>query len=179
VLCRGGQWEFAAKRPSWELPVHTLMAKNRVTVFFQGHDHLFAVQRLDGIVYQECPMPGNSGCYGQGGYTTGDILPSAGHMRVNVAADAVTVDYIRAYSAQDEREGRKNGAVDYSYTISADGSFKVNSRSSQVVHSTEKQGPRLHLSRRRRSPPGREQRPCDLQECAENDGRVQSRFPVL
>ena len=35
------------------MPVHQLMVKNGVTIFFQGHDHLFARQERDGMVYQE------------------------------------------------------------------------------------------------------------------------------
>ena len=54
---RAGQWEFDRKRPGWELPIHQLMVKYGVTIFFQGHDHLFAHQRRDGVVYQEAPNP--------------------------------------------------------------------------------------------------------------------------
>ncbi|MEI6690985.1 MAG: metallophosphoesterase [bacterium] len=44
-----GVWEFDKMRPGWELPIHQLMVKNKVTIFFQGHDHLFAKQELDGV----------------------------------------------------------------------------------------------------------------------------------
>ncbi len=54
---RRGDWEFPKKRPGWELPIHQLMVKHGVTIFFQGHDHLFAKQERDGIIYQEVPMP--------------------------------------------------------------------------------------------------------------------------
>jgi hypothetical protein len=39
------------------LPIHQLSVDNSVTVFFQGHDHLFARQELDGVVYQSLPNP--------------------------------------------------------------------------------------------------------------------------
>jgi hypothetical protein len=39
---RTGQRQFEKYRPGWELPIHQLMVKTGVTIFFQGHDHLFA-----------------------------------------------------------------------------------------------------------------------------------------
>ena len=48
------------------------MAKYGVTIFFQGHDHLFAHQQLDGVTYQALPNPAdytysafNSDAYGR------------------------------------------------------------------------------------------------------------------
>jgi hypothetical protein len=57
---QNGTWEFAEKRPGWRLPIHQLMVKNGVTIFFQGHDHLFARQELDGVIYQETPNPADN-----------------------------------------------------------------------------------------------------------------------
>ena len=57
---RKGEGTFKEKRPGWDLPIHQLMVKTGVTIFFQGHDHLFARQDLDGIVYQEVPQPSNA-----------------------------------------------------------------------------------------------------------------------
>ncbi|MCU0644285.1 MAG: metallophosphoesterase family protein, partial [bacterium] len=57
---QNGIWEFDAERPGWGKPIHQLMVDNGVTIFFQGHDHLFAKEELDGIVYQECPMPSDA-----------------------------------------------------------------------------------------------------------------------
>ena len=48
---------LAAHRPGWEKTIHQLMVDNHVTIFFQGHDHLFAYQQLDGVVYQTLPSP--------------------------------------------------------------------------------------------------------------------------
>ncbi len=33
------------------------MVDNHVTIFFQGHDHIFVHQQLDGAVYQTLPQP--------------------------------------------------------------------------------------------------------------------------
>ena len=116
---RRGDWEFTEKRPGWELPVHQLMVKNGVTIFFQGHDHLFARQERDGIVYQEVPMPADPGysTYNQDRYQSGVKLPNSGHLRVTVAPAGVTVDYLRCFLPQDETERKNSGSVAYTYTL--------------------------------------------------------------
>jgi hypothetical protein len=115
----GGASEFAAKRPGWELPLHPLMAKNKVTIFFQGHDHLFARQSLDGVIYQECPIPADyTYCaFNDDAYSSGTKLPNAGHLRVTVSREDVRVEYIRAYLPADEGGDRKNGAPAYAYSV--------------------------------------------------------------
>jgi len=118
-----GVWEFDKKRPGWELPVHQLMAKNGVTIFFQGHDHLFVRQELDDITYQTVPRPGDPAYElpkGQATYTSGIKLPSPGHLNVTVSTSQVKVDYISSYLSEDETKGKENGQVVYSYTIGAD-----------------------------------------------------------
>ena len=116
---RRGEWEFDRMRPGWELPVHQLMARHNVTIFFQGHDHLFARQERDGIVYQEVPNPADPGyvAYNQERYRTGVTLPNAGHLRVTVSAAQVKVDYVRSYLPKDEHGKQVNGEIAYSYTI--------------------------------------------------------------
>ena len=52
-----GQSTFAKERPNWELPIHDLMVKNKVSIFFQGHDHIFCTQERDGLIYQSMPNP--------------------------------------------------------------------------------------------------------------------------
>jgi len=113
-----GTWEFDAKRPGWELPIHQLMAKNGVTVFFQGHDHLFVKQSLDGVVYQECPLPADYtySAFNEDAYLTGIKFPNAGHLRVTVSEADVKVEYIRAFLPADETGGHKNGELAYSYS---------------------------------------------------------------
>lgn len=96
-----GSAGFAQNRPDWPAPIHSLLVQNRVSIVFHGHDHLYAKQDLDGIVYQEVPQPG---CPGNGkpprsaaeyGYKSGTIMSSPGHLRVTVSASATTVDYVR------------------------------------------------------------------------------------
>ena len=114
-----GDWEFAERRPGWELPVHQLMVKHGVTIFFQGHDHLYALQQRDGIVYQEVPMPADQGyfAYNEDRYQSGVKLPNSGHLRVSVSPEQVKVDYIRSFLPKDETTQRKTGDIAHSYTI--------------------------------------------------------------
>lgn len=116
-----GDWEFAQRRPGWELPVHQLMVKHGVTIFFQGHDHLFARQERDGLVYQEVPMPADHGymAYNEERYRSGVKLPNSGHLRVTVAPAEVKVDYVRTYLPKDETVQCRTGDVAHSYTIGA------------------------------------------------------------
>jgi hypothetical protein len=119
---KDGTWGFDKKKPGWEKPIHKLMADANVTVFFHGHDHFFAKQELDGVVYQLVPQPShpnfkNAGQAESYGYTTGKILPNSGHLRIAVSESKVTVDYVRTYLAGDETNSRKNNQVDYSYII--------------------------------------------------------------
>lgn len=93
-----GTWGFSEKRPGWEMPIHHLLVKHNVTAFFHGHDHLYAKQDLDGIVYQEVPQPSHGRTrnpFGQYAYTHGDILPGSGYMRIQVSPGGVKAEFIR------------------------------------------------------------------------------------
>jgi hypothetical protein len=121
---RRGDWEFAQKRPGWELPIHQLMVKHGVTIFFQGHDHLFCRQERDGIVYQEVPMPADQSymAYNADRYQSGVKLPNSGHLRVTVSPEQVKVEYVRSYLPADETAQKKTGEIAHSYIIKPKGS---------------------------------------------------------
>jgi hypothetical protein len=114
-----GSWGFAANRPGWASPIHQLMAANRVTVFFQGHDHVWARQELDGVVYQTLSEPAdpNYALYNADAFRTGDKLPNTGYTRVTVSPSSVDVAYVRTYLPADEGPGRTSGAVAFSYSV--------------------------------------------------------------
>jgi hypothetical protein len=114
-----GVYEFDTKRPGWGLPIHQLLARNKVTVFFQGHDHIFARQSLDGVTYQECPIPADYTytAFNEDAYTSGVKYPNAGYLRVTVSPADVLVQYVRAFLPADETGGRKNGEIAYSYSV--------------------------------------------------------------
>ena len=108
----GDAAQLAAHRPGWDKTIHQLMVDNGVTVFFQGHDHIFARQERDGVIYQTLPEPANPNDTYENAdaYTTGDKLPNSGHVRVTVAPDGVTVEYIRSYLNQPDQRA-------FAYTI--------------------------------------------------------------
>jgi hypothetical protein len=115
---------FKDHRPGWDVPIHQLLAKSHVTAVFHGHDHLFAKQDLDGIVYQEVPQPGFPGlgsprAAAEYGYKSGTILSSAGHLRVTVSDSEAKVDYVRAVLPKDETGQRKSGQIGYTYTLAS------------------------------------------------------------
>ena len=120
-----GTWAFDTQRPGWRAPIHQLMVENGVTAWFHGHDHLYAKEQADGIVYQAVPQPSLSrydtpdpaGNYGYIGTNGVNIFPSSGHLRVTVSASGVTVDYVRSVAAADETATRKNGTIVTNYTI--------------------------------------------------------------
>jgi hypothetical protein len=103
------------------MPIHDLMVKTGVTIFFQGHDHLYARQELNGVIYQSCPNPADETyqAFNRDAYHSGDILPNSGHLRVTVSPENVHVDYVRSFLPVDEHNGRTNAMVTASYTIPA------------------------------------------------------------
>jgi PKD repeat protein len=120
-----GTWAFDKQRPGWSAPIHQLLVDNKVTAWFHGHDHLFAQEQLDGVVYQEVPQPslarydtsdpGNG--YGYQGTAGVDLFPSSGHLRVTVSAAEVRVEYVRSVAPEDETSTRKNGSIVTSYVV--------------------------------------------------------------
>lgn len=117
-----GRWQFDSRRPGWSQTIHQLFVNNGVTIFFQGHDHLFARQELDGVVYQELPNPADNTytAFNADAYVTGDKLPNSGYVRVTVSPDTVAVAYIRMFLPADERPpDRVSGSIAYQYTIPA------------------------------------------------------------
>ncbi|MEY4051472.1 MAG: hypothetical protein RIR64_457 [Bacteroidota bacterium] len=112
---------FTTNRPGWDKPIHYLMFENKASIYFHGHDHLFAKQDKDGIVYQEVPQPSAKNITTMTGtpygYLNGTLMPNRGYMYVTVSADKAQVDYIRTYLPSEENATRKNGEVAYSYSI--------------------------------------------------------------
>ncbi len=114
-----GADEFAAKRPGWEMPIHELFVTYGVSAFFQGHDHIFAYQTLDGVVYQSLPNPADDTyqAFNADAYKSGTKLPDSGFVKVRVAQDKATVEYVRSYLGKDAKPGHPDGEVAFSYEI--------------------------------------------------------------
>jgi hypothetical protein len=107
----GTTYGFNTRRSGWYAPIEQVLIENGVSAVFHGHDHQYAYEIRDGIVYQSMPAAGFSGngfnVYSQSNPLTKKVLPSPGHLRVTVSPTGTTVDYI----------GTSSGAVNYSYTI--------------------------------------------------------------
>ena len=121
-----GRYGFDQHRPGWGMPIHQLLVDNNVTAFFHGHDHFFATQELDGIIYQEVPQPATSSSPrdspgAEYGYTRGEMLGSPGHLRITVSPESAFVEYIWSGLPADNKSGAENGAVAYSYTLNPKG----------------------------------------------------------
>ena len=95
------------------------MVKNDVTIFFQAHDHIFAHQELDGVVYQSVPNPADETytARNRNAYLSGRVLDNSGYLNVTVSPENVQVDYVRSYLAKDEVGTRRHGDANYSYTV--------------------------------------------------------------
>ena len=99
---------FKQHRPGWPAPIHPLLVQNKVSIVFHGHDHFYAKQDLDGIVYQEVPQPGYTGngkpprSAAEYGYLSGTMLGSSGHLRVRVTPKEALVDYVRTKAGDPE-----------------------------------------------------------------------------
>jgi hypothetical protein len=135
----GTSWGFDTERPGWGgVPIHQLMVANGVSVFFYGHDHQYAYQERDGVVYQLVPAPSMTGS-GFGLYSESDphtirVLPNSGHLRVTVSPIQATVDYVRS----DTTPGGINGQITYSYNIAAPASgFLGDVNGDGLVNSTD------------------------------------------
>ncbi|HSN95240.1 MAG TPA: metallophosphoesterase [Anaerolineaceae bacterium] len=111
-----GSWGWDAQRPAsegWTLPTHQLLDEYNVSIFFHGHDHFYAKQTLDDVVYQEVPMPGaidnysgfrdeQTGTYAPQYPDPADILyyngavkfNDSGHIRVTVGPTQALVEYV-------------------------------------------------------------------------------------
>ena len=117
-----GSEGFQQHRPGWPAPIHQLLVETGVSIVFHGHDHLFAKQDLDGIVYQEVPQPGLRRynvprTAAEYGYVQGAILGGPGHLRIAVSPDRAAVDFVSSRLPEDETADRRNREVRYRYSI--------------------------------------------------------------
>jgi hypothetical protein len=130
-----GAYEFPAFRPGWARPIHQLLKANNVTMVLFGHDHLFAREKVDGVIYQSVPNPADNTytAFNADAYVPSSIrLPGAaydaafgvtmsnsGFLEVSVAPESVTVSYVRAVLPGDDTRtgGVSNDGVAFSYVV--------------------------------------------------------------
>jgi hypothetical protein len=118
----GSTNSFSTNRAGWAKPIHQLFVDNKVNIFFQGHDHLFAHEVLDNVVYQDVPMSCDStykiGVLANADAYVSDTLDGSGYLRVTVSPQDVRVDFVRAYLPADTLSGiHHNKEVPFSYLV--------------------------------------------------------------
>ncbi len=108
-----------AHRPGWDLPIHQLMVKNHVTIFFQGHDHIFAREKIDGMIYQTLPDPANPNytVSNEDAYTGAEIVQGTGRVRVSVGPQKVRVEYVASRLPVDVTPEHPDGEVIFAYEV--------------------------------------------------------------
>ena len=132
----GSNYQFTAQRPGWAMPIHQLFTTYGVNIFFQGHDHLFAHETLNNVVYQEVPMAADStykkGMLANGAAYTADTLAGSGHLKVTVTPQCVTVDYVNSYLWHDTAStGPHNKNIAFSYTLGSCVTTGINNNTEQ------------------------------------------------
>jgi prophage antirepressor-like protein len=124
----GTTWGFDTKRPTFGYgPIRQLMIDYGVSAFFHGHDHQYAYELRDGIVYLSMPRPSTGldfNYYNESDPYTERVLPSPGYLRVTVAPDQTTVEYITSSNS--------SKAVQHSFTIAPNTSAPKNNLTTAV-----------------------------------------------
>jgi len=121
-----GKYLFDEKKPNYDKPIHQMMIDAGVTIFFQGHDHLFAREMVDGIIYQTMPKPAEvipDTKENSKSYPNADVLLNSGYLNISVKKEHVQVDYNRLVVA-----GSPNcpdTGVVYSYTIDENSNLTI------------------------------------------------------
>jgi Calcineurin-like phosphoesterase len=94
-----GSAGFATNRPGWAMPVHQLLVKNKVSAVFKGHDHLYAKESLDGIIYQTLPQPSHAGdatnSAVQYGYGAAKVVGGSGYLKVTTLDYTANVEFVK------------------------------------------------------------------------------------
>lgn len=98
-----GKYRFDENRPGWGRPIHQLLVDTGVTAFFHGHDHFYARQEKDGVIYQLVPQPASengktSGRAAEYGYIGGDVRGGSGFILANVSPDGFDMKFIQTES---------------------------------------------------------------------------------
>jgi len=111
-------------------------------VFFHGHDHFFAKQEKDCLIYQETQQPSHANFSGTNtaakyGYLEGLILPNSGDLRVTVNPESFKVEYVRAYNPKNETAARKNGDIAATYVVGSKNCYDSISTSVPILWNTD------------------------------------------
>jgi hypothetical protein len=112
-----------------------LLIDNNVDILWHGHDHFYAKQDTDGVIYQMVQQPARTrwdsfpNQAAKYGYKSGIFIGSRGHVRVTMDDTSATVEYVRAFFPSETSAVRHNRDVAHSYTIVKKGSAVCSPRS--------------------------------------------------
>ena len=125
----GSPYTWATNRSGWgSQPIRQMMEANNVSAFFHGHDHQYAYETYNDMVYTSVPSGSFTGSFNM--YTTGgnggntiyaDSTQGAGHLKVTVGPAQTTVDFIRynASTAAHSYTIAPNATTTYNLTVNA------------------------------------------------------------
>jgi|GEM_PF-548581 len=120
-----GSEGFAQQRPGFDKPLRELMEDNGVSILFHGHDHLYAKEDVNNMVYLEVPQPSHpttsvtANLAVDYGYGDAVSYSASGHVRVTVSPEETKVDYVRSYQPSAQNTSRVNGTVMHTFTTPA------------------------------------------------------------
>ncbi len=109
----GVTWGFDTERVGWgDETIHQMFIDYGVSAFFHGHDHQYAYEVRDDIVYLSLPRPSTGldfNYYSVSDPYTEVVMASPGYIRVSVDPAVATVEYISSSNTI--------GTVNHSFTI--------------------------------------------------------------
>lgn len=97
-LYEWGGDEFKTYRHGWKQPIHDMLVEYGIDIVFHGHDHFYAKEELDGIIYQLVPQPSLgrkqniNNLKPESGYSEGVFYPSPGFLYVTSDTKVLNVD---------------------------------------------------------------------------------------
>lgn len=113
-----GMRTFEQFRPAFDKTIESLLRDNGVQVVFHGHDHFFAKQDRDGLIYQLVPQPGGTKYRLQNftpeyGYREGIMFAAPGYMRIRISPSKARIEFVQTGNGKD----KENGKIIYAYDI--------------------------------------------------------------
>lgn len=109
---------FEQNRPDFYKDIATVFKESGVTVVFHGHDHFFAKQEKDGLVYQLVPQPGGTkykttNFKPEYGYAEGVLFSAPGYMRVTISSKSARIQFVQTGDGREQQ----NEKILYTYEI--------------------------------------------------------------